>query len=460
MRHFVHLKRGPLLCAAVALVACDSSKHAAPKLTGNLAVTLTAGSGTTPAVVVTGPANFNKMLSSTQVLTGLPLGHYSIVADSAMLADSVVGGIVDTGAVTGSPADLVTARDTMRATVAYSTKQRYGAMWIGNASGGALDAIGNVALRASGSPMPVDTLPNAGVSAVALDAAGNLWTISYGQQIREYTVGQRAAIGDTSATVTLIDSTISEPLSMAFDAHGNLWVGDAGRLRAYTPGQLSAGGAATAAVIITSGAMAQTPGIAFDANGNLWVSSYDHSALLKYTAAQLAASGAVDPTDTLASVAGLSGPAGMQFDAHGNLWVANHDASSILMFTPSQLTASGSPTPTVTLTTPSSSSVQMWGMAFDARGSLWVAAPGSDSIIAFTTAQLAATGSPTPAVTLGPAAVGQFAYVSGLVFDSRLPIGANGTGANRIRSRRVTAVRSTVASRGHRLPNTSFFTRH
>jgi secreted PhoX family phosphatase len=94
------------------------------------------------------------------------------------------------------------------------------------------------------------------------------------------------------------------------------------------------------------------------------------------------------------------------FDANGNLWVANGgqaNYSSVVEFSAAQLAASGSPAPNVTLTPNAGSLNQPAGLAFDASGDLWVSNMGANTVVEFTPSQIASSGSPTPGVTVsGP----------------------------------------------------------
>ena len=92
-----------VLALCVVAAACSSSKGTAPTPTGIMTVTVTTANGATPSVVISGPNGYTKTITSTQTITGLALGSYVIGADSVVTPDSVVGSIVDTGVVTGSP---------------------------------------------------------------------------------------------------------------------------------------------------------------------------------------------------------------------------------------------------------------------------------------------------------------------------------------------------------------------
>jgi streptogramin lyase len=389
----------PLLWAAA---ACSSSTGTAPAPTGNLTVTITGAGLTTPAVVVTGPGGYNKTITATETLGRLALGSYTIVADTAVGRDSVIGSIIDTGAVAGSPA-AVTAGGAATVTVSYATKYRVGGMWAANNASGTIPELGANQLRASGHPVPAETLYTAltGPSGLALDANGNMWVSSYGASsntLEMYTTTARNEGGNP--TRTIVSSAISIGENITFDAHGDLWVADChGQVVEFTPGQLTAGGSQTPAVAISGGTIVKCPwSLVFDSNGNLWVGDYDVSHVVEYTPALLSTSGTPAPADTIGSNGGWSGATvGVAFDTSGNLWVGSLGSGTFVEFTPAQLAAGGAPVPHVTVTL--ANDMAPYGMAFDDRGTLWLSDANTDAMHGLTQAQLSATGSVTPAVT-------------------------------------------------------------
>lgn len=166
--------------------------------------------------------------------------------------------------------------------------------------------------------------------------------------------------------------------------------------------------------------------IAFDSEGNLWVANGTGNTLVAYSAAQQSIGGALTPAITLtANGNSRHGPLMIAFDASGNLWVANGNQvnySSVVEFSAAQLAASGSPAPKVTLTPNAGSLNQPAGLAFDNSGDLWVSNMGGNTVVEFTTSQIASSGSPTPSVTLSGASLDGPA---GLAFDpppSNLPV--------------------------------------
>ncbi len=90
------------------------------------------------------------------------------------------------------------------------------------------------------------------------------------------------------------------------------------------------------------------------------------------------------------------------------------------MFKKSDLGASGSPTPKVTLSSASVLSSQSlhgpWGLAFQGKGTLWVANFTSGNISKFIPSQIKASGSPVPKVFLQGIESGGYQITFGPVF--------------------------------------------
>ena len=112
------------------------------------------------------------------------------------------------------------------------------------------------------------------------------------------------------------------------------------------------------------------------------------------------------------------------FDATGRLWVANGNNSqnTVVAFSPSQLAATGSPTPAVTLSASAGSLANPTGLAFDASGNLWVANTTAPSIVEFSASQIVSSGAPTPNTIITGSSLSE---PFGIAFDphaSGLPI--------------------------------------
>ncbi|HEY1653151.1 MAG TPA: IPT/TIG domain-containing protein [Acidimicrobiales bacterium] len=130
----------------------------------------------------------------------------------------------------------------------------------------------------------------------------------------------------------------------------------------------------------------------------IWVVNQESSALLSFP---LSASGNAAPGVTISANANsLDDPFGTEaFDASGDMWIANLDADTLVEYTPSQLAATGDPTPAVTISANGSSLGAPGSVAFDGSGDLW-ALNEEGTLVEYTPNQLASSGDPAPAVTI------------------------------------------------------------
>jgi sugar lactone lactonase YvrE len=250
---------------------------------------------------------------------------------------------------------------------------------------------------------------------------GRLWLSRMGadgEVLKGLEAGQLTADGAPQAAVG-IDYEPGTWNGIAFDVAGNAWTArynPQSTIARFRAADLANSAARVPDVVLTSVAptiLTGPVGLAFDASGALWVSGFASDTIVKYAAEQLAGSGAPSPQVVLTSAAGsLDAPAGIAFDADGNLWVANSGNDSVVAFTPAQLAASGSPSPAVALTSSTGGLHYPYGLAFDAAGSLWVAPVFSGAVLRYGAAQLVASGTPTPAAT-----VTGFAAPKALAFD-------------------------------------------
>lgn len=197
---------------------------------------------------------------------------------------------------------------------------------------------------------------------------------------------------------------------------------NANSILGYTAPQIATGTTAAPAVkLITNSG---NGGIVLDAAGNLWVTDPSNNAIAEYAAAQLKKNGEPKP-DVVISAGpngSLGSPEALAMDGNGNLWVANSaadgsGANTIVEFTKSQLAASGSPKPAVRLASNAGSIKNPQGMAFDPLGNLWVSDSGA--VKEFSATQLAASGAPVPAVTIGDDGFGSLNGPEGITFDPK-----------------------------------------
>lgn len=265
------------------------------------------------------------------------------------------------------------------------------------------------------------------LNGIAFDTDGTMWVTS-GDDSRLVAFAPATLTGSGSRAATYVitstaTNSLSGPTSLAFDAQHRLWVANAanGTIVRFDRAQLATSGAPTPAVII-SGLAIRPTSLAFDAAGSLWVSDSRLHTISKYTAAQLAASGSPAPQVVLSEPANtVAKPAGIAFDAAGNLWVAFTNSETIGAFSPAQLAASGSPVPSIVLSSNAGSLSIPVGVAFDDDGSLWVIG-GGGALTKFASASLGATGAPAPSAKLNLTTHTQFWSVAFWPKPTRLPL--------------------------------------
>lgn len=226
-----------------------------------------------------------------------------------------------------------------------------------------------------------------------------------------------------------------------------LWIANGTNVIEYVPAQFTAGVVNAAPHMANNSATFGAPqGVSFDSAGNLWVmdpqatvnGTADTPALVKFTAAQIAALGTTnnpEPTAIITSTA-LAFPQQSVFDGAGNQWVTDHNNNTVLVFSAAQLMATGVNATVPAVVIGSTAFNGPLGIVFDSSGNLWVAnnggVPGANntmsatgtSIVEFAKANLPAVGSGmltptlTPSITLNDDGNGSIQAPWELQFDS------------------------------------------
>ncbi len=205
-----------------------------------------------------------------------------------------------------------------------------------------------------------------GPTGIAFDPSGNLWVSDTGNnRVVEFrppfSVGQGASavVGQpdfTSFTPDHPDTTLGgldQPIGIAFDGGGNLWVADNQdhRVMMFEPpfvlgensslliGEMLTGGQF---VTIASGpGSVGTPvSVAFDQGGNLWVGQSANCKFTEFPFPLRAAENAItvigqpdfQSNDATTTQAGLNNPTGVAFDSSGHLWIADTGNSRVLEY--------------------------------------------------------------------------------------------------------------------------------
>lgn len=193
-------------------------------------------------------------------------------------------------------------------------------------------------------------------------------------------------------------SCLAAPHSLTFDSSGNMWVADSAsnRIVRFSPPFSSSMNTTTAIgqpdlftsnYSVTQGSFHDPVSVAFDSAGNMWVADYVNSRVLEFqppfsTAMQasivIGHSTFTNSSYSYTGASRLAGPTGVAFDSSGNLWVS--DLARIMEFRPpfsngmaaslvigqTDFNTYKSGTTSALLSRPSS-------IAFDASGNLWAA---------------------------------------------------------------------------------------
>jgi sugar lactone lactonase YvrE len=384
------------------LTACGGAPQ-----TGSLLVVVSGlPVGVDAAITVTGPGGYSVDVSGSQALTGLVPGSYAIEARRVHGSGAIVPPAF---AVADAPTSVtVPANDAAEAVVTYAAAPGSGRLWVSSDGADVLLGFDAADVVESGTPDPAAAIAqtdHSGTrSGVAVDRDGNIWVAyAFESLVAMYASADLGSGGAVAPAVLLAPNagSLDQPVALAFDAAGGLWVsnrnGDG--LSYFAPEQLTESGDPQPATTIdtVTGTLLEPTGIAFDHDGTLWVANEGADTLVAFTPAQLAAGGEQVPTVTISAAAdGLAQPTGIAFDADGWLWVANYSEETVVAFTPAQLAASGAPEPTVTITDTTFTTGRPQQLAFDHDGGLWVGLTAPTGIVRIAAPGDLGPGSVTP----------------------------------------------------------------
>ncbi|HST07520.1 MAG TPA: NHL repeat-containing protein [Gemmatimonadaceae bacterium] len=282
-------------------------------------------------------------------------------------------------------------------------------LWTGAASNPALLRLDPSQLLASGAITAATAVTTSSAAlfeldGVTFDTDGTMWVTSDNDsRLLAFAPASLAQSGTKPANIVITanDGSLNRPAAIAFDKQHHLWVANFGNhtIVRFESSELASSGAAASTLFIDTGV--NPSALAFDASGNLWVASIQSNKIFSYNHLQQQTAGVLEPNIVInTNGTSVQHPSGLAFDAAGNLWVASLTNSLIDAFTPAQLTASGSPNPTITLSSNAAGSLAgPVSLAFDSDGSLWVMEDGG-TLNKFARASLQQSGAPAPALTL------------------------------------------------------------
>src|SRR5262245_4580459 len=259
----------------------------------------------------------------------------TVAASGTVLADAVT----NTGGSDGFTFDKAGNMWVLGGTTADPPLARY------PASEFASDALDKVPDIMIDSPSFGSALP--GPKVVAFDPQGNLWvSVVASDKVIKFQASQITASG---APTAMVERTgLTSPQGLAFDSFGNLWVAafDDNTVVRIDAAHLATSGAggdlAISAEYTAAGATSTLRfplSLAFDATGDLWVNYY--GTLAKIPVAEQSGTGTKMITPPVVITTDpLTLPEGIAFDQDGGMWVAG-SLNSFGRFDASQLTTSG-----------------------------------------------------------------------------------------------------------------------
>ena len=415
MAIFMPGHRVALALALTAAVGCGSAgEEDCPSMGDDGLLTINVMGHAPGAVAVEGVSGTTTASGTVTATAGL----HKVTADRVTTPQSGITSQVYEATI-DRPNACVHPGATTIVNVTYALVPTSGKLWVG--IGNAPDdstmlGFGPASVASTGSPAADVAANTGGSDGFTFDRAGNMWVLGgtvADPPLARYRAASFASDGDKVPDI-VIDSPsfgaeIPGPKAVALDADGNLWVSvvAAGKIVKFSAAQIAATGSPDAAV--ERGGIPSPLGLAFDRAGNLWVAAQDDDTVVRIDAAHLAASGTGGDLAITAHTpdAATLKPVSLAFDAAGSLWV-NYDGT-IARIPSSNLTGTGAVTITPAIQITTDVLTLPLGLAFDQDGGLWLAfAAGEFARLAPN--QLTASGAVAPSTIISSPDVGYAAW--------------------------------------------------
>ncbi|WP_259070618.1 NHL repeat-containing protein [Mucilaginibacter sp. X4EP1] len=267
-----------------------------------------------------------------------------------------------------------------------------------------------------------------------------------------------------SVDSTGLAAAFNEPAAIVIDAAGNLYVADSGNneIRKITP----SGTVITIAGSVNKGStngigiaasFANPLGIAIDVSGNLYVADSGNNLIRKMTSAgvvtTLAGSGAVGALNGPGATATFNNPCGVTVDLAGNVYVADAGNNLIRIITPTGMVSTLAGNAFAGATNGSGATASFnnpQGLTIDATGNLYVADGGNHLIREINPSGAVTTfaGSGNTGYTNGTLLTASFNEPDAVAFDAGGNMYIADEGANMIRKVTSNGTISTIAGNG------------
>ncbi len=326
-------------------------------------VTLTTPAGTTP-------------IEASETIDDSPGGSYALTAKRVFDADPIVRAVYEPTVTERSV--CLEDGSTAELSVSYAKIPSSNKLWTSVAMGFASDVLTD---NATVDPSVTITAPVG--KDVAFDLDGNLWTS--GATLAEPQVVRlpAASLGssgerefDRGFNLSEIDC-IPAFRALAFDPNGNLFVSACGgEVLKVDAADLDSSGSAPAAAVLSG--LEDTQDLAFDAGGNLWTT--DVGKIVRFDADRLDASSSAAPDRSItardAEDSRDLGATGLAFDEDGDLWGFDFGSNTIFELSASDLDGTGEDSVVSEVSIAIGVDVLLDRGAFDDGGGLWISYGG------------------------------------------------------------------------------------
>ena len=207
-----------------------------------------------------------------------------------------------------------------------------GNLWVSTQFGTGLtevQAVNGVLPVPPASPNPVTVASGKFSNPVglAVDSAGDLWVADAGANAILELVAVSGVIPSNPTVTTIISTGLNRPWALAFDASGNLWFADRGNSAIKEALAVSGTVPANPTVNVVSNSFELPEGVAVDAHGNVFVADPDGNGIVEMPGVAPPAASTPPSTPTLKTIAtGFTFPQSVAVDSQGNVWVADNQS--------------------------------------------------------------------------------------------------------------------------------------
>jgi len=256
-----------------------------------------------------------------------------------------------------------------------------GKLWVGSKNSGTTTLVGynDADILATATVNAAITGTTKGYNGITFDANGNLWVLGAtfsDPLIARYPASQFGTSGAKQPDFTVPMGSNWPGSAIAFDAAGNLWVAISFQNAVYRFARVADGTVETTpSVVININNSGSPVGLAFDNANRLWVADNNTDRLLGYNYLTINPSGGIVGTLTIATAdievtTGLDVRA-LAFDQSDTLWVVSFTQAKIYNVSPAQRAATGAITPGTAFVDGGGGAIPV-SIAIDERGLIWV----------------------------------------------------------------------------------------